>query len=86
MLQNPQEFRKLKEDRSSSPSLISSTIEETLRYRSPIQAIFLKTTQEITIGEQKIPSGQEIVVWLGSANHDESVFPDPTSNKDSFKK
>ena len=78
LLQNPQEFKKLKEDRTSLSSLIPSTIEETLRYRSPVQAVFRMTTQEITIGgAQKIPSGQGIVVWLGSANHDESVFPDP---------
>jgi cytochrome P450 len=81
LLQNPQEFRKLKEDvssLSSSSSLILSTIEETLRYRSPVQGLFRMTTQEITIGgAQKIPSGQGIIVWLGSANHDESVFPDP---------
>ncbi|HET7285243.1 MAG TPA: cytochrome P450 [Nitrososphaeraceae archaeon] len=77
LLQNPQEFKKLKEDRTSS-SLIPSIIEETLRYRSPVQAVFHMTTQDITIGgAQKIPSGQGIVVWLGSANHDESVFPDP---------
>jgi cytochrome P450 len=58
--------------------LISSTIEETLRYRSPVQLISRKITQEVTIGEgQKIPSGQVIVTWIGSANHDESVFPDP---------
>jgi cytochrome P450 len=79
LLQYPQEFKKLKEDRSSpSSSLISSTIEETLRYRSPVQFTSRKTTQEVTIGEgQKIPSGQVIVTWIGSANHDESVFPDP---------
>ena len=73
LLQSPQEFKKLKEDRS----LIPATIEETLRYRSPIQAIFRMTTQDVTIGAQKIPSGQQIIGWLGSANHDESVFPDP---------
>jgi cytochrome P450 len=79
LLQNPQEFKKLKEDRSSpSSSLISSTIEETLWYRSPVQFVSRKTTQEVTIGEaEKIPSGQEIVTWIGSANHDESVFGDP---------
>ncbi len=81
MLQNPQEFKKLKDDRSSSSSssssLISSTIEETLRYRSPVQFMGRRTTQEVSIGEQKIPSGQSIIVWLGSANHDELVFPDP---------
>jgi cytochrome P450 len=58
--------------------LIPSTIEETLRYRSPVQAVFRTTKEQVTIGEsQKIPPGQGIVVWLGSANHDESVFPDP---------
>ena len=80
LLQNPQEFKKLKEDVSSlsSSPLIPSTIEETLRYRSPVQGLFRRTTQEITIGgAQKIPSGQGIIVWLGSANHDELVFPDP---------
>ena len=50
---------------------------ETLRYRSPIQAIFCRTAQEITIGGQKIPSDQDIIAMLGSANHDELVFPDP---------
>jgi cytochrome P450 len=77
LLQNPQEFDKLKKDRSSPPSLILSTIEETLRYRSPIQAISRITAREITIGGQKIPSGQDIIAMIGSANHDESVFPDP---------
>ena len=76
LFHNPQEFEKLKEDRSS-PSLISSTIEETLRYRSPIQAMFRRTAQEVTIGGRKIPSGQDIIAMIGSANHDESVFPDP---------
>jgi cytochrome P450 len=79
LLQNPQELEKLKKDRtSSSPSqsLISSAIEETLRYQSPIQAMPRITTQEVTIGGQKIPSGQVIFAMIGSANHDESVFPE----------
>jgi cytochrome P450 len=58
--------------------LIPSTIEETLRYRSPVQGVFRTTTEEVMIGEsQKIPPGQGIVVWLGSANHDELIFSDP---------
>jgi cytochrome P450 len=68
LFHNPQEFEKLKKDRSSPPSLISSTIEET---------VFRRTAQEVTIGGRKIPSGQDIIAMIGSANHDESVFPDP---------
>jgi cytochrome P450 len=78
LLQNPQEFKKLKKNKSSLPSLISPTIEETLRYWSPVQFVSRKTTQEVTVGEaQKIPAEQTIVTWIGSANHDETVFPDP---------
>jgi cytochrome P450 len=76
LLQYPQEFRRLKE--ADVPySLIPPTIEETLRYRSPVQAVFRSTTVEVNIGRQKIPPKQGIIVWLGSANHDETVFPDP---------
>jgi len=78
LLQNPKEFRKLKEDYSSTSQLIPSTIEETLRYRSPIQGVFRTTTEQITIGQSEvIPAGETVVVWLGSANHDETVFRDP---------
>src|SRR6476659_46704 len=74
LLQYPQEFRRLKE--ADVPySLIPPTIEETLRYRSPVQAVFRSTTVEVNIGRQKIPPKQGIIVWLGSANHDETVFP-----------
>jgi cytochrome P450 len=78
LLQNPEEFKKLKEDISSTSSLIPSTIEETLRYRSPVQGVLRTTTKHVTIGKSTIiPPGETVVVWLGSANHDETVFPDP---------
>jgi cytochrome P450 len=75
LLQNPQQLKRLKED--TSHSLIPSAIEETLRYRSPVQAVFRITNGAVKVGEQTIQTGQGVVVWLGSANHDESVFPDP---------
>ncbi|HET7344748.1 MAG TPA: cytochrome P450 [Nitrososphaeraceae archaeon] len=56
--------------------LISSAIEETLRYRSPVQAVFRFTIQDIAIGGQSLQRGQRMILWIGSANHDESVFPD----------
>jgi cytochrome P450 len=72
---NPQQLKRLKED--TSHSLIPSAIEETLRYRSPVQAVFRITNGAVKVGEQTIQTGQRVVLWLGSANHDESVFPDP---------
>jgi len=73
LLQNPHEFKLLQDDYN----LIGSTIEETLRYRSPIQAVVRTVTKQINLGGQKIQSGQRIIAWLGSANHDESIFADP---------
>jgi cytochrome P450 len=72
LLQNPQEFKLLQE----SHSLIGSAIEETLRYRSPVQAVNRIVTKDVKLGGQQIQSGQRIIAWIGSANHDESVFPD----------
>jgi cytochrome P450 len=60
--------------------LISSAIEETLRYRSPVQAVFRFAIQDISIGGQSLQGGQRMILWIGSANRDESVFP----NADGF--
>ena len=73
LLQNQTEFRRLQDDHN----LIPSTIEETLRYRSPVQAVSRILTKDTNLGGQKIQSGQMITAWLGSANHDESVFANP---------
>ncbi len=73
LLQNPQQLKLLQ---SNTSSLVSPTIEETLRYRSPIQATIRAVIRDVNIGEQKIQSGSKVYVWLGSANHDEFVFPE----------
>ena len=58
--------------------LISSTIEETLRYRSPVQGVFRFAIRDVSIGgqgkEQVIQRGQRMIMWIGSANRDESIF------------
>ncbi len=84
LLQNPHEFRLVQSDRT----LIPSTIEEVLRYRSPVQAVARIVTKDTKLGGQKLQLGQRIIAWLGSANHDESVYEDPerfdiTRNKSS---
>lgn len=74
----PLEFLKLKKNPSE---LIPLAIEETLRYRSPVQCLIRYTNKNLTIGEgdysRFIPGGKRIFTWIGSANHDESVFSNP---------
>jgi cytochrome P450 len=80
LLENPQEFKRLQENNNS---LIKPAIEETLRYRSPVQFLFRIANADVTLSEessvqrQKIQKGQGITLFLGSANHDESIFTDP---------
>ena len=48
-----------------------------MRYRSPLQVITRRIINEVTISGRTLVPGQKIFVWLGSANRDESFFPEP---------
>ena len=94
LLENPQEFKRLQDNKNS---LIKPAIEETLRYRSPVQLVIRIANDDVTLSaegegkgkieregggrkeieKQEIKKGQKIILFLGSANHDESVFTDP---------
>jgi cytochrome P450 len=89
LLENPQELKRLQENKNS---LIKPAIEETLRYRSPVQLVIRIANDDVTLSEEKeggvggreiemqeikIKKGQKIILFLGSANHDESIFTDP---------
>ncbi len=59
------------------PELLPQAIEEVLRYRSPVQAMFRTTTGEVNIDHQTIPARAQVVAWIGSANHDTTQFQEP---------
>jgi cytochrome P450 len=82
LLENPQELARLTNSLESSshtmiPSLIDLTIEETLRYRSPVQALVRFSTKDTKLGGKTIEAGKRVVTWIGSANHDDMVFREP---------
>jgi cytochrome P450 len=58
-------------------SLLPGAVEEVLRYRSPVQAMFRRTLTEVRIGRHTIPAGERVVAWIGSANRDAARFADP---------
>jgi len=66
----PQSFERLKQE----PTLLPLAIEEVLRYRSSVQSMQRITTAETQLGNQTIPAGQIVTVWLGAANRDEAQF------------
>ncbi len=56
LLENPQEFKRLQENKNS---LIKPAIEETLRYRSPVQLLFRIANADITLSEGSGERGGE---------------------------
>ncbi len=61
----------------AEPTLIPAAIEEVLRYRSPLQFMYRRAINDVTLGDQNIKAGQVVIAWIGSANRDESQFTDP---------
>lgn len=57
--------------------LIPSAIEEGLRWSSPTIHFLRHATKDMEMQGQEIAAGDAIVAWLGSANRDEDVFPEP---------
>lgn len=49
-------------------------IEETLRFDSPVQALWRATTEETELGGVVLPAEARLLVLFGSANRDEAVF------------
>lgn len=52
-------------------------IEETIRYRSPVQVVARYATENVEIAGETIEAGNHVHVWLGAANHDPAVFEAP---------
>jgi cytochrome P450 len=73
LIEHPDERRALLDD----PSLVSSTVEESLRM-FPAFAHFRRTaTCDTELGGQPIREGQKVVMWYVSSNRDESLYEDP---------
>jgi cytochrome P450 len=69
----PDQRRKLREE----PGRWPRALEELLRYESPVQGLARATTRDVELHGTTIPAGEQVLLLYGSANHDETVFPDP---------
>jgi len=71
LLEQPERWQTL----CAHPERIPQTIEEILRYDAPVHAFFRTTTREVTVGGIKFPPETSLMVVFGSANQDETQFP-----------
>ena len=58
-------------------SLWSGVVEETLRMEGPVQMTGRFAVRETSLGGRTCPPGRLVVTYLGGANRDPDVFPDP---------
>lgn len=77
LLDWPGELQRLRDD----PDLIKTTVEEALRYMSPLQIGNRKATEDVDFGPAgdrvTIPAGTFIHCGVAAANRDPDVFADP---------
>jgi cytochrome P450 len=59
------------------PTNVADFVDEMLRWDSPVQGLKRVATADVEIAGGVIPQDRVVVVMLGSANRDETVFPDP---------
>jgi cytochrome P450 len=72
LLERPQLWQALCDD----PSLIPAALEEVLRYDAPVPAMIRTTTQEVELAGVTLPLGTRLFLMYGSANRDETPYPD----------
>jgi 4-methoxybenzoate monooxygenase (O-demethylating) len=62
-----------------NPSLAKGAFEEAIRWESPVQTFFRTTTREVEVGGIRIPAGEKVLLFLGTANRDPRRWTNPDS-------
>ena len=73
LVAHPGELAKL----AATPELVPSLVEETLRWDAPVQLLLRTATRETRLSGVTLPRDATLAVLFGSANRDETVFPEP---------
>jgi cytochrome P450 len=73
LLRNPEQMAGLRED----PALITSAVEELLRYESPSQHTARLAPEDVTLGGKLIRKRQAVIAVMAAGNRDPERFPDP---------
>ena len=73
LIENPKEFKKLKDN----PSIMPMAIDEAIRWVTPVKNFFRTATEDCLIGEKEIKKGDSILLVYPSGNRDEEVFDEP---------
>jgi cytochrome P450 len=70
LIRSPERYERVRGDRD----LLSVAIEESLRHDSPVQLMFRTATQDAELSGCPVHGGERVIVSMGAANRDESVY------------
>ena len=73
--QNPDQYKKLRENRGLIPSMVS----ETIRWQTPLAHMRRIATRDFDIGGKTIKKGDKVVMWYVSGNRDDEVIENPNA-------
>jgi unspecific monooxygenase len=73
LFRNPSQLASLRTNRAP----MSTAVDELLRYDTSLQLFRRSVAEELEIGGTVIPSGGEVALLFGSANHDAKIFENP---------
>jgi cytochrome P450 len=74
LAQDPEQYARIRADRT----LLSGLIEEAIRWTTPVQHFMRTASEDTEVGGQAIAKGDWLMLSYVSANHDESLFENPT--------
>ncbi len=73
MFEHPEAWQKLLADRS----LMNSTVDEMLRYASPVMYMRRTAQRDVELRGETIKEGDKVALWYIAGNRDEEVFDRP---------
>ena len=73
LLRHPRQLRTLRDQ----PGSAARAVEELLRYDSPVQRNRRRAADDVELAGRSIARDDRVLAFLGAANRDPAVFPDP---------
>jgi cytochrome P450 len=73
LLDHPDQLERMRHE----PQVMTSAVEEILRWTTPASYFRRTATEDVEIGGVPIAAGDKVTIWYPSANRDADVFRDP---------
>jgi cytochrome P450 len=73
LMEQPDQWRTL----AARPELLTTAVEELLRWASPVYHFRRTATRDVELGGSQVREGDKVVMWFASGNRDDAVFERP---------